>query len=340
MTRNYISIPVAASLASCGGVQQSSLDAAGVQAASIGHLLNFFFILLGAIFVVVLGITLWALVRPRHRGVAVEPMERRPLDAIEARLRKATVAAGVATTLILFGLLIASVSTGAAVSNYGRRRAALTIEVTGNQWWWSARYLSPDPSRIVVTANEIHIPAGRPVRIVGTSHDVIHSFWIPNLQGKMDLIPSRVNTQIIEADRPGRYRGQCAEFCGLQHAHMALWIVADREADFEEWIRRQLQPGDSPLDSEHQRGQQVFLERSCPLCHSIRGTSAAGQTGPDLTHLASRFTIAAGTLLNSKGNLAGWISDPQRIKPGNHMATIEIAPVDLQPLVDYLESLK
>jgi cytochrome c oxidase subunit 2 len=328
-------------LSGCAGIQQSSVDAAGTQSARIEHLLNFFFILLGAVFVLVIATALWTLTR-RHRGIEQEPVEQRhrPSDATESRLRTVTVAATIATLAILFGLLIASVSTGAAVSNFGRNNAALTIELTGNQWWWSARYLSSDPSRILVTANEIHIPVGKPVRIEGTSHDVIHSFWIPNLQGKMDLVPSRVNAQVIEAAFPGRYRGQCAEFCGLQHAHMALWIVAESESDFAKWMDAQLQPAAEPANPDEERGRQVFLGSSCVLCHAIRGTPAAGQNGPDLTHLASRFTIAAGTLPNTKGDLGGWIADPQRIKPGNRMATVALASADLQPLLDYLESLK
>ena len=208
-------------------------------------------------------------------------------------------AASVATVLVLFGLLIASVATGAAVANFGNNRAALIIELTGNQWWWNVRYLSQDPSRILVTANEIHIPVGQPVQIRGTSHDVIHSFWVPNLQGKMDLIPSRDHTQIIEADYPGRYRGQCAEFCGLQHAHMALWIVAEREAEFNAWMDHQLQPASLPRRAIAARAR-YFLKSACVLCHTIRGTSAAGQVAPDLTHFASRKTIAAGTLPTRK----------------------------------------
>ncbi len=176
--------------------------------------------------------------------------------------------------------------------------------------------------------------------IRGTSNDVIHSFWVPNLHGKRDLIPSRVSTEWIEADRPGRFRGQCAEFCGTQHAHMALWVIAEPPAQFEAWMGRQLQPAVEPTSPDLEHGRQVFLNNACVFCHHIGGTTAAGQVAPDLTHLASRLTIAAGTLPNTKGNLAGWIADPQQIKPGNHMATLGLPAGDLQPLVDYLESLE
>lgn len=320
---------------------QSALNPAAEQSARIAHLFDFFVILLGAVFLVTLAATLWTLTR-RHRGIRQEPLEatHRPSEATEHRLRNSVLAASVVTVLILFGLLIASVSTGAATLNLRKNGSALNIFIVGNQWWWQATYQSQDPTKILVTANEIHIPVGKPVMISGTSYDVIHSFWVPNLQGKMDLVPSRVNTQFIQATYPGRYRGQCAEFCGLQHAHMALWIVAESQADFARWMDNQLQPSVAPATPELAQGQSVFLSSACIMCHTIRGTPANGQTAPDLTHIASRFTIAAGTLPNTKGNLGGWIGDPQRIKPGNHMATVSLAAADMQPLLDYLESLK
>ncbi len=235
--------------------------------------------------------------------------------------------------MILFVLLILSVGTGKAISELGDRKNGMVIEVTGNQWWWDVRYANDDPRLVLETANEIHIPVGRPVMIRGTSHDVIHSFWVPNLHGKRDLIPSRITTEWIQADHPGEYRGQCAEFCGLQHAHMAIWVIAEPEDKFNAWMKLQLQPSVAPSDPVRQRGEQVFMSHACVFCHAIRGTSAAGQMAPDLTHFGSRKTIAAGTLPNSMGNLGGWITDPQSIKPGNHMATIAVNPDDLQPLV-------
>jgi cytochrome c oxidase subunit 2 len=240
----------------------------------------------------------------------------------------------------LFGLVIISVSTGKATSDPIKAADALTVEITGNQWWWSVRYPNTDASRIAVSANEVHIPVGQPVRIRGTSNDVIHSFWVPNLQGKRDLIPSHITTDWIQADHAGRFRGQCAEFCGLQHAHMALWVVAEPADKFEAWLAHQLQPAATPIDPVRRRGQQVFLNSGCVLCHAVAGTTAAGELGPDLTHFASRSTIAAGTLPNNKGNLAGWIADPQNIKPGTRMATVPVNASDMQPLLEYLEGLQ
>jgi cytochrome c oxidase subunit 2 len=325
----------------CAAHPQSVVDPAGPQSAKIAALWWVFFWLSTAIFVIVMALTLWTLTR-RHRGIEQEPLETRhlPSEQTEHRMTRVVAGATIATVVILFVLLIASIGTGKAVSNLANKNNGLIVEVTGNQWWWHIRYQNSDASQILVTANEIHIPVGRPVLIRGRSNDVIHSFWIPSLHGKRDLIPSRVTTEWIQADRPGVYRGQCAEFCGLQHAHMILYVIAEPENKFKAWMSRQLQPAAAPANAQLQRGQQVFLNYACVYCHQIRGTSAAGQNGPDLTHFGSRRGIAANTLANSAGNLAGWIVDPQSSKPGNHMATIAVKPVDLQPLIEYLESLK
>jgi cytochrome c oxidase subunit 2 len=173
-----------------------------------------------------------------------------------------------------------------------------------------------------------------------TSTDVIHSFWVPSLHGKMDLIPTHQNTIWMRADRPGAFRGQCAEFCGLQHANMGLLVVAEPPAEFEAWRRAQVAPARVPHTPDEVRGQAAFTSLPCALCHSIRGTPAGGRTGPDLTHLATRRTIAAGTLPNTRGHLAGWIVDPQGIKPGNAMPQSLLEPDDLQALVSYLGSLQ
>ncbi|HLG97407.1 MAG TPA: cytochrome c oxidase subunit II [Bryobacteraceae bacterium] len=328
-------------LSACAGPQQSALDPGGSHAQGTANLWWFFSVLLGIIFLLVFGAWLVPLFR-RNRGVDSQLLEQthRPPAATEWTLAKRVGAASGVTVLILFGLLVASIVTGHAVSQPQSRANGMVVEVTGNQWWWYVRYLNDDASRIVVTANEIHIPVGRPVLIRETSNDVIHSFWVPGLQGKTDLIPSRVTTQWIEANQAGRFRGQCAEFCGLQHAHMALWVVAEPEDKFESWMNNQLKTAVPPSTPDQVQGQQIFLNHACVLCHTISGTTAAGQVAPDLSHLASRFTIAAGTLPNTKGNLAGWIGDPQAVKPGNHMATLPLRSEEVQPLVDYLESLQ
>ncbi len=322
-------------------MNQSMWHTGGPNAAHIQELAVFFGLLLGTIFVIVVAVALLS-IRRRHRGIEQEPLEgsHQPSAGTEHRLRTTVGIASGVTVVILFGLTILSVSVGKAVSASVAPAGNLSVEVTGAQWWWKVRYLNDDPSRVLLTANEIHIPAGRPIAIRGLADDVIHSFWVPGLQGKRDLIPGRITLEWLQADRPGEYRGQCAEFCGLQHAHMAFWIVSESPDQFNKWMDNQLQPSIEPVDDDTKRGQSIFLKSGCVLCHSIRGTDASAQIGPDLTHFGSRKTIAAGTLPNTKGNLAGWIADPQNIKPGTHMATVPIQPAEMQPLIDYLESLK
>ena len=324
----------------CVAGQQSAIDPAGPQSAKIATLWWFFFWTLGAIFLVVMLATLWTLTRP-NRGLQQEPLEGTHSASPETdhKVNRAVGGATVLTIIILFILIIASVRTGKAVSELHKDNA-LTIEVTGVQWWWQVSYQNSNASDMVTTANEIHIPVGRPVQIRGLSNDVIHSFWVPNLNGKIDFIPSRVNTQWIQADHPGLYRGQCAEFCGLQHAHMIIYVIAEPEEQFRKWYRAQLQPAIEPADEDARRGRTVFMNNACIYCHQIRGTEAGGRNGPDLTHFGSRLGIAANTVPNTRGNLGGWIVDPQSTKPGNHMATIAVNSTDLPPLIGYLESLK
>ena len=332
---------ICSAISARAGIQQSVVDPAGPQAGKIAGLWWFFVAVTAAVFIIVMALTLWTLMR-RHRGIEQEALEVRhiPSQQTENKLGRVVAGGTIATVLILFILLIASIGTGKSISELGNKNNGLTVEVTGNQWWWQIRYLNSDASQIVTTANEIHIPVGRPVLIRGQSNDVIHSFWIPNLQGKRDLIPSRVTTEWIQADQPGTYRGQCAEFCGLQHAHMILYVVAESPEKFRAWYRQQLKPSGAPSDPMKIRGQQVFLKYECVFCHTIRGTTASGQNAPDLTHFGSRLGIAANTIPNTMGNLGGWIVDPQGVKPGNHMATIAVKSDDLQPLLEYLESLK
>jgi cytochrome c oxidase subunit 2 len=216
--------------------------------------------------------------------------------------------------------------------------AALTIEVTGQQWWWKARYLDENPSRILTTANEIHIPVGKPVRIELLGADVIHSFWVPTLAGKTDAIPGQVNTAWIEASAPGRYRGQCAEYCGAQHAHMGFDIVADPPDAFAKWLDAQLAPALEPTSEESKQGERDF-EFHCGACHTVRGTMAGGTVGPDLTHIMSRQSIAADAAPNSESMLAAWIANPQAIKPGTHMPTLQLPGRKIGDISAYLATL-
>lgn len=214
--------------------------------------------------------------------------------------------------------------------------SGLTVEVVAHDWWWEIRY----PGTGAVTANELHIPVGRQVTLKLTSQDVIHSFWVPQLNSKLDVIPGRTNTLTLKADDPGSYRGQCAEYCGLQHAHMAFFVIADPPDQFAAWLANEGKAVGEPASDAIRKGQQVFLGSSCSYCHAVRGTNASGTIGPDLTHFASRQTFAAGTLPNTPGYLAGWVVNPQTYKPGNKMPATNFDAQSLQALLTYLESLK
>jgi cytochrome c oxidase subunit II len=216
----------------------------------------------------------------------------------------------------------------------------VTLRLTGHQWWWEVTYEDPQPSRSFTTANEIHLPVGVPVRLRLGSGDVIHSFWVPNLAGKMDLITGRETELRFTPERVGSYRGQCAEFCGWQHAHMGLLVVVEPRETFEAWREAQIAPAALPENDERRRGEEVFLASPCVMCHTVRGTPAGGRTGPDLTHLASRQSIAAGTLPLTRGSLAAWIVDPQAIKPGVHMPVVPLEPGEVDPLAAYLAGLR
>lgn len=242
------------------------------------------------------------------------------------------------TVLALVASLVWTIGVVAAVSSPDKR-PALTLQVTGHQWWWEVAYQPDDPAHAFVTANEIHIPVGEPVEVRLTGADVIHSFWVPALTGKTDTIPGRTNVTWLQADRPGVYRGQCTEYCGLQHAHMALYVVAEPPAQFQAWEAAQRTTAQAPQAPAALEGAQVF-EARCSACHMVRGTPAGGAVGPDLTHLMSRRTIAAGTLPNTPLTLSGWVANPQSLKPGARMPATYLSGPQLSALGAYLETLR
>lgn len=244
---------------------------------------------------------------------------------------------GIGMPLAVFTVLMGlTIGTGAAV--YApREEPGVTIDVVGHQFWWEVRY----PGEGVVTANEIHIPVGEPVRLTLTSADVVHNFWVPQLHGKMYMIPGRENTFWLEADEPGEYRGICAEYCGIQHARMHKLVVAETREDFDAWLQAQRREAVEPTGGTALAGQEVFVGAACIQCHAIRGLGGPeAPTGPDLTHLASRRTFAAAMLENNRGNLGGWLLDPQSLKPGVRMPPTQLEGEDLQALLDYLETLE
>ena len=325
-------------VSSCGGIQ-NAINPAGPNAQNLSRLWWLMFIVCSIVYVLVIIAMFLAL-----RGRTEEAAERSPvlhLDHDSERRRQITVIVAVSITIaILFVLLLASYTSGRALNLNDPTKNGLAIELTGHQWWWEARYNDVDASNIFITANEIHIPVGVPVQFTLRSSDVNHSFWVPNLAGKKDLIPGKVTTIWLQADKPGVYRGQCAEYCGLQHAKMALWIVADPQEQFNAWRQNATQQAVQPASDVQKRGQQVFFSSTCVMCHAINGTPAGSNIGPNLTHVGSRNMIAAATLSNTRDHMMQWIKDSQTFKPGNRMPQNNLSDADLQALAEYLGSLK
>jgi len=314
--------------AGCGGSDQSTLSPESHASSEIAQLWWVMLAASAVIFGVVLVLIAAALLR--RRGPEAPPDTRAGgglwIPAI----------GGVAIPIVLLVALFALTLNTLPATSPTAQTGVLTVKVTGRQWFWDVEY----PGAGVRTANELHVPVGQTVNVEVTSGDVIHSFWVPELNRKIDMIPGRVNTVQLEADRAGTYRGQCAEFCGLQHAHMAFFVIAQPRAEFDRWLAAEARPAPRPATHELERGQQVFLGSACVYCHTIAGTNASGTIGPDLTHFGSRLAIGAATIPNTRGYLGGWILDPQHLKPGNKMPGTDLSGAELQVLIDYLESLR
>jgi cytochrome c oxidase subunit 2 len=317
---------------------QSTFGNAASQARQFNVLFVIFLVVCAVMYVAVIAFLLLALWRRRRAGRA-NVMEDGRHHESDPALRTGLIGWGAVVGTGLVALAIASFvadrSMASAASN-----DKLSLTVTANQWWWDVQYIAADNSKMVRTANEIHLPVGVPAHIYLKSNDVIHSFWVPSLAGKQDLIPGRNNDISITPRKVGIYRGQCAEFCGAQHAKMALVVQVEPYSDFIKWWEHQLQPAAKPATPLAQAGYDFVTSRNCSACHSIAGTPASGSFGPDLTHFASRRTIAAGSMPMGEGNLYGWIGDPQSIKPGTKMPTIGLEPRELHAVVAYLETLK
>nr|WP_244099930.1 cytochrome c oxidase subunit II [Burkholderia anthina] len=250
----------------------------------------------------------------------------------------AIVTVGTAISIVLlFGALVYMLRVLGVVAS-PPRPPALTIVVTAHDWWWAVRYPDDAGGSAFATANEIHIPVGEPVAVELKSADVIHAFWVPQLAGKTQTIPGQTNRQWLQADRPGVYRGQCSQYCGAQHAHMAFEVVAEPPGAFRAWLAAQRQPPPAPAAGAQQRGRHLFAAR-CAGCHTVRGTDATGNAGPDLSHLGARRLLAAGTLDNTPDNLRRWIAHAQQIKPLTLMPSFALAPRDADDLAAYLATL-
>jgi cytochrome c oxidase subunit 2 len=307
-----------------------TLNPQGAGARVLGQEVRSLLILGSLVYLLVVGLLVAIVVRQRRLRPA------RPTEAQEGAARRWIWIGGLALPLLVIsGVLAVSARTLAALGGPGHNPRR-TIDVIGHRWWWEFRYASDG----LTTANEMAVPVGEAVTVRLRTKDVIHSFWVPELTRKVDLTPGKVGSVVITAEHPGFYRGECAEFCGLQHARMTLRVLALPPDEFEAWRRAHVHPATAPATARTRDGQRVFLGSTCVACHTIDGTPAAGQIGPDLTHLASRRTIAGGTLAKTRGNLARWIRDPQAIKRGAQMPPSHLSRRELQSLLDYLESLK
>lgn len=313
-------------LSACAG-NHSVLAPSSPAADSIAKLAWIMFAGAGVVLLLVTALLLYTLIRSREHRASISPTSF--IIGGGVVLPMVTL-----TALLVYSLKIQSQLTEPASQN------DLVIEITGHQWWWEVRYLLEDRLTSVTTANEIHIPVGRPVELRLESADVIHTFWVPALAGKRDMIPGKTNRLLIEADRPGLFRGQCNEFCGEQHALMRFLVIGVPSHDFDRWLARQRDPARPPQNLLQQKGYRAFMASGCPVCHTVRGTDARGTTGPDLTHFGSRRSIAAVTLRNSPANREAWITSNQHIKPENRMPEFRLDAQTLRAISAYLGNLE
>lgn len=278
----------------------------------------------GAIFILVLVLTIMSLLSKRWQKIPRPPLGDSMFIMIGGLILP---------LLVLFPLLIETLF---VTKELQPKKDSMVIRLTGHMWWWEVEY----PDHGIISANELIIPAGVPIKLEMTSADVIHSFWAPSLSGKTDLIPGQKTYHWLEASKVGSYRAQCAEFCGLQHARMALLVIAKEPKEFEDWVKARVSPPPPPTEGVLAQGLNAFMESGCAECHSIRGTAARGKIGPDLTHIGSRSSLGAGVLPNTFGSLAGWVANPQALKPGNKMPASYIKAEDYHPLITYLMGLE
>ncbi|HEY7709298.1 MAG TPA: cytochrome c oxidase subunit II [Candidatus Entotheonella sp.] len=309
---------------------QSTLDPQGPVAQMQHRVFMVSVMVCTAVFLLTAGLLVYAVWRFRARPGRIEATLR-PAHG-NPKLEAALIAV---VTLLLLTIAVPNIRVLFAASEPPDIENALRVEVVGKQWWWQFSY----PSFEVETANELHIPVGRTVIAQLRTEDVMHSFWVPKLAGKMDLIPNKINYLWFRADAPGVYYGQCAEFCGSSHANMRLRVIVHPEDAFASWIQAQQAAAEAPTEALAQEGAQVFQQR-CTVCHAVAGTPANGKTGPNLTHFGSRQTLAAGLLPNSPPNVARWLQNPQAVKPGSRMPNLGLSEAEVQALTAYLQQLK
>lgn len=324
-----VTLAVLTLVAACSDQSPSTLRPGGPGARRIESLWWVLFWCSVAVCVIVfVGVAL-VIARRRRRG---DVSQRNPLTFV-------VIAGAVIPFVVLaavYGLNLRDMLALSRPENAAESQTPLTVEVIGHQWWWEFRY---PPGTGVVTANELHIPAGTDVKLILRTDDVLHSFWVPQLMPKTDLIAGQTNTMWLRADQSGHYRGQCAEYCGMQHAHMAFMVVAEPRAQFDAWLKWAGSPARAQTPAQ-QRGQQVFAQMGCAACHTIRGTDADGTVAPDLTTIGDRWSLGAGTLANDPEHMREWIADPQQSKPGNAMPPQSVPATGMDDLIAYLRSLR
>ncbi|MEO7371147.1 MAG: cytochrome c oxidase subunit II [Ilumatobacteraceae bacterium] len=327
----------------CGGSSPSAIDPHSPQARHIAGLFWLMLWIAAGIYAVVLGLVLVSLRARRRSDTAARPTGAEvdewtiPSSNDAATTRRGTrfiIGGGLVLPIVV--LIVVGVATVRTTNAVQGGASVVKIHVEAERWWWRLTY----PDDHVVTANEIHVPVGEPVDLTLTSDNVIHSLWVPELNGKTDVIPGQTNHMTFTADAPGTYRGQCAEFCGIGHALMAFLVIAESPADYAQWVRTNSAPAATPPDGAAAKGSDLFVSSSCAGCHTVAGTAASGTIGPDLTHLGSRATIGSDTLPNTPTDLAHWLADTQGVKRGALMPQIDLTTAQIADLVAYLESLK
>jgi len=323
-----MAVGLTALTAACSG-PGNTMQPAGPGAHRIDWLWWAMFAIAAFAFLVVIGLLSYGLLRRRGETTTTPDLDDRGgLGTV--------LLGGVAFPIVvLIALFVITLVALQAQAREDEGSHPVTVDVIAHQWWWEFRY----PELGVTTANELHIPTGQPVLLRVTSDSVIHSLWVPRLQRKLDAVPGQTSDVTLQADADGIYLGECAEYCGLQHANMRFQVMAQPSSDFDSWVGEQQRSAAKPSDPMVERGEQLFLGSSCVYCHTVSGTNATGTVGPDLTHVASRTTLAAGTIPNTSDELARWIADPQSVKPGTQMPGTDLTPQEMQELVAYLESL-
>jgi cytochrome c oxidase subunit 2 len=330
-----VAIALVVACAGCSSDSPSMLDGKSAQAGRISHLWWLMFGMAVVVYIGVIAFVLIAMLRRRARtGDGDEPDHLVDVTPTERTDRSFLLYGGLALPIVVLSVI--AVQTVRVSNRLQASGASVHIDVDAKDWWWRISY----PSDGVVTANEIHVPVGESVDIALRSDNVIHSLWVPQLNGKTDVVPGQTNHMTFTADTPGTYRGQCAEFCGIQHANMAFIVVVQTQPDYAGWLAANRAPGAAPQTAQQMQGAQLLATTSCAGCHTVAGTAAAGILGPDLTHVGSRATLAADALANTPADMAHWLSATQKVKGGALMPQIDLTPDQVNALVAYLENLK